>query len=330
MKNFYGQNRLTVLLIILSCLLPMLLLGTPAYALESLLLIRADGKGFEQAVQGLKEELEEEFSISEMLATPDTSAEQLAQEMQRVSPQILVLMDNIAITLCKSYQKGLPESAPIVPSVCLMASFMDIAIQGMRNATGIFYEVPLVTSVVNLRVISPSVPLNKVGVVYRAFMEPSVTINHQYCQKEGIDLVSYQVSNEENIRSELRKGLKNLKQEGIEALWIPNDNQLVNVNLLKSVWLPFAKKFKKPIIAGADVLVEPKLKFGTFAVIPDHLRLGAQAADIVFDVMENAWQVGDQEIEPPRSVYKTINFKQAKRLLKVDEDDLTNIDKILK
>ncbi len=329
-KNYYQRNWRAALSAIVFCLLAMAV-SAAAYAKEPLLIIRTEGKGFEQAVQGLREELEEEFSLNEMIIDKRTSINDLAGKMGQVRPRGVVLMDNISIFLYKKYQRRLPDSAVIIPSVSLMGSFMDLAVRGMKNATGIFYEVPLVTSVVNLRLVLPSVPFHKVGIVHRAFMEPSVRINKTYCAKEDVRLASYQIPDKRNIKPELDKGLKKLvKKEKINALWVSNDNKIVNAELLRSVWIPFAKRFQKPIFVGVEVLVHPKFMFGTFAVIPDHVQIGVQAAEIIFDIMERGWQVGDRQVEPPRSVYKILNLRQAERFFKVDEENLDKIDKILR
>jgi len=296
---------------------------------EPLLIIRVAGKNFEQVVLGLSEELTEEFFLHELIVNKTTQKDQIAPKIKEISPKIVVLMDNISINLYKGYQKGLPESVSIIPSVSVMASFMDMAIKDLKNATGIFYEVPLVTSVVNLRAILSSQSFDKVGVVHRAFMNPAIRLNKNYCARENVELVSYPIQNQGHIDSELKKALNQLGKK-VNAFWIPNDNKLINATLLKSVWIDFAKEFQKPIITGVESLVKPQFEFGTFAVIPDAIQLGTQAAEIVFDAMENNWEVETGKVEPPRSVYKIINLQQAERLFKVDQEKLQNmVDKVL-
>jgi hypothetical protein len=296
---------------------------------ESLLIIRMAGKNFEQVVLGLSEELTEEFFLHELIIDKTTKKHQIAPKIKEVLPKIVVLMDNISINLYKRYQKGLPQSEFIVPSVAVMASFMDIAIKDLKNATGIFYEVPLVTSIVNIRAILSSNSFGKVGVVHREFMRPAISLNKKYCKKEDVELISHSVPNKGSVTSELKHALNELGKK-VDALWIPNDNKLINAELFTSVWRSFAKEFQKPIITGVESLVLPKFKFGTFAVIPDPLQLGTQAAEIVFDAMENDWEVETGEVEPPRSVYKIINLEQAERLFQVDKERLQNmVDKIL-
>lgn len=295
---------------------------------EGLLVIRVEGRDFERAVEGVRGEVEDEFPIFEMIIDKSTGQNKIVRKIEETSPKAVILMDNVAISKFKKFQS---ESGSSVPTVSLMASFMDLAIGDMDNATGIFYEVPVVTSVVYLRSVLRKPPLRKIGVVHRRFMEPSVEMNRKYCEKEKIKLISHSVPNKGNFKSEIEKGLSNLDEEhDIDALWIPNDSRLITAKLLKSVWMPFAKRFKKPVFVGVEILVQPKFEFGTFAVIPDPLELGAQAAEMVFEIMDAGWEVEENGAVPPRSVYKIINFEQADRLFDVDDEKLASINKILK
>jgi hypothetical protein len=299
------------------------------YAKDSLLIIRPDDNALRQAADGIRSQIKKDFLTEELIVNANTDSDEVARKMKDVSPKLVVLMDNAAISLYKKFRKGLPESSQAVPSVSIMASFMDLVIRDMKNATGIFYEVPVVTSVVNLRSVMPSVSLKKVGVVNREFMEPSVSVNKGYCKKEDIELVSRLIPGDGNVGSDLEKALNLLRDQNIDALWVPNDNKLVNASLFKSVWIPFAGQFGKPIIVGVEVLVQPKFEFGTFAVIPDPFELGTQAAEIIYDIRDNNWSAEGREIEQPRSVYKIINMEQARRLFRIDKEKLGNVDKIL-
>ncbi len=141
-----------------------------------------------------------------------------------------------------------------------------------------------------------------------------------------VTVISRLIPGDGNVGSELEKALNLLKDQNIDALWIPNDN---NTSLFKSVWIPFAGQFRKPIIVGVEVLVQPKFEFGTFAVIPDTFELGTHAAEIIYDIRDNNWSAEGREIKPPRSVYKNINMEQALRLFRIDKEKLGNVDNIL-
>ncbi len=323
-------NPLSAILLIGIYAVTVFLISVPVYAKEAILVIRTEGKDFEQAAKGMRQETEEDFSMTEMLVTRSTAAGELAGKIKENSPDIVVLMDNISISLYKKYQAELPASVSPLPCVALMASFMDIALKGIKNAAGIFYEVPSVTGVVNLRAIMPGVRFRKVGVLFRDFMAESVKTNQVFCEKEQITLTAYPIPSRGDIASEIKEGLEFLnRKEKIDALWILNDSAMINAELLREVWLPFAAEFEKPIIAGVEVLVQPRFRFGTFAVIPDPMELGAQAADMIYNIRKNNWKVNDNEIKQPRSVYKIINMEQAQRLFRIDREQLNNVDKVL-
>ena len=326
MGRIKQYGRRVLVLILTSCCL---IAGSDVCAKDSLLIIRLDDDALREAVRGIRSEIREHFLINDMLVRANTTSNEISRKMREISPKLVILMDNAAISLYKRFQKGLPDPSKAVPSVSIMASFMDLVIRDMKNATGIFYEVPVVTSVVSLRSVMPSVPLKRIGVVHREFMEPSVRMNRGYCKRENIELVSRLITRNYNVRSDIKKNLKLLNARNIDALWIPNDNKFLNAGLIQSVWIPFVRQFGKPVIVGVEVLVRPEFEFGTFAVIPDPFELGTQAAEIIYDIRDNNWRAEGREIEPPRSVHKIINMEQARRLFRIDKEKLGSIDKIL-
>lgn len=298
---------------------------------SSILVIRATNKDFEDSMDGLKGELASEFSIDELLLSEELVPQDIKRKINTVSPKMVILMDNKAISLYKKYQESLSTAEKNnIPSVSIMGVFMNLALEGMANATGISYEVPVVTSIVSLRAALDR-PFKKVGIVHRDILNDFVRINKEYCSKEGVAIINYEISSKDNIKKSVKKSLERLDgKDKVDAIWVPNDNNLLTADILQNVWMPFAKKFKKPIIVGVEVLVNPKFNFGTFAVIPDHKSLGMQAAEKVYEAMDNNWQMDSMVIDPPTSIYKIINYQQVKRWYNIDEDQLKNVDKIIK
>ena len=322
------SRHLSVFVLICIYALTVFLFSKPACAAESILLLRIRGEDFEQAAKAMTRELEEELIINEMIVSRSTTTREVHRKMAQVSPRLVVLMDNIAISLYKKYQ-GI--SGNTVPCVSLMASFTDISIRGMKNATGIFYEVPLVTSVVNLRSIMPAVKIRRIGTVSRRILKPFIRVNRAYCKKEEVELVAYFIPNKGDIKTELKKRLRRLaRDESIDAIWVVTDSMLINTRLFKEVWLPFAEDFEKLIIVGAEVLADPRFQFGTFGVVPDHAGLGIQAAEMIYDIMETGWRVNEGTVEQPQSVFKILNFRQAKKRFHVKEEQLKFVHKVLR
>jgi hypothetical protein len=212
-----------------------------------------------------------------------------------------------------------------------MAVNIDRMLQGMKNATGIRYEIPVVTSAVNLRFLLDA-PVEKVGVVSREFMGTVIRRNSEYCAKEGISLVCYTLPNEKlDFAFSLRKGLKELfAKEKVNALWVVNDNVLLVPSLIENVWAPMAKKYKVPVIVGVEALVNPEMNFGSYAVLPEHRALGSQVSEVVYAIMDNNWSAAGRPIQPPVAVYDIVNLNQLQKRATVRQEKLGEVDRVLK
>lgn len=284
-------------------------------------MIRTAGEFFEEAKNSMAYELENDFEISDFVIDKTVTPEMIASKVTTVTPQIVVLMNNTSVSAYKKYQATLPAEEPKIPTVSLMAILVNDAIDGLQNATGIGYEIPIVTSSVNLRSIFGAEKINKIGIVSRPSFKPFVEENRAFCKNENITLVTKEVDNE-NIEANLPKELNSLIAEGVNALWVPVDNKLITKELLMNVWIPFLQKHSIPVIVGVKNLVDPKFGFGTFAVLPDHSALGSQAASLVNEIMNNNWKVETNgSTQPPLSVYTILNYPASQKMFGISHED---------
>jgi hypothetical protein len=300
-------------------------------AKDQILILRRGGKDFEDALKGLNEELKADFELKDKLIDKKTDVFEIRTEIALIKPKAVVLMDNSAITLYKKYQAGLNADEVIIPSISIMGVFIKDAINDIKCACGISYEIPIVTSIVNLRVVLGS-SMKKVGVIHREFLNDFLKKNKEFCKMEGIEIVDITLPNKsDNYKILLKNGLKTLLNEKkVDVLWVPNDNAFLNIEIIRDVWVPAVKKEKKPVVVGVELLVNPKLDFGTFAVLPDHVALGSQAAEMIYDILDNDWQCEDGRVDPPLAVYKIINLKQAKKIFGISDEKLKMVDKTVK
>lgn len=307
-----------------------LLFATLTFAKSNLLVIRTDGKNFEEAQSGLSYELEYDFTISELIIDKASTPDMISAKMKSVSPDIVVLMNNRSVSLYKKYQKSLPEGSKMVPSVSLMGILIDDVIDEIKNSYGIEYEIPIVTSTVNLRTVLGNDNVKTVGIVHRSNLGTFIEENRKYCRSEGIELQTIEIENDK-IEGDLKKSLSKLvKEHNVDVIWVPVDNKLVNKKLLMNVWIPFQKKNRMPIIVGVGTLVNPQFHFGTFAVLPDHVALGSQAASVIYDIMDNNWEVEQTgEAQPPLSVYTILNYPDSKEFFGLKKEELVGVDKII-
>lgn len=298
-------------------------------ASESILILRSKGQIFEETAQSLSDEIAESFSVREMIVDDSLDQDSLRRIITEISPKMIVLMNNTAINILKQYYKSLPDSIQPIPSLSLMAVYIKKSIQGLDNAMGISYEIPVVTAVTNLRSVLNK-PITKIGVVYREFMVDFIKTNREYCKAENIELIEKVAWKEDkDYRSFLKTKLKELlKKDNVEALWIINDNAFLKPDIIRDIWIPLLDKYKIPAIVGVEALVHPNINLGTFAVLPDHSALGIQAAEMIYIASENNWEIVERVV-PPLSVYKIVNMNLLLEHFKDENFVLENIDKIL-
>jgi hypothetical protein len=300
-------------------------------AKDVILVIRKDGNDFKDALRGILVELREDFEVKDRVIDKKTEYSEIVSEISMSNPRLVVLMDNTSIALFKRYQQGLKDNDPVIPSVSIMGVLVGDAIASLKNAAGISYEIPIVTSIVSLRSIIKS-PMKKVGIIRREYLTDFLEQNKKYCKMEGIDIIDIALPNKsDKFKTLLKSGLKNLiEQQKVDVLWVPNDNEFLQPEIIRDVWVPTSKKYKIPVVVGVEVLVKPQLDFGTFAVLPDHISLGSQVAEMIYDISDNNWKCESNKVEPPLAVYKIINVYQAKRNFKVKDEDLGTVDKKIK
>ncbi|MGM0442571.1 MAG: hypothetical protein ACQEQV_00100 [Fibrobacterota bacterium] len=290
---------------------------------KSLLIIRSAGDDFQEVVTGLRYELDAVFTIVDTVLEENTK-DAIASLMENVGPKVVVLMNNTQIDAYRSYQKSLDVDT-YVPSVSLMAASVDGYIDGMKNCAAIEYEIPIVTSAVGLRSVF-SVDIKKIGIVHRSYLNDFVKENRAFCNSEGIDLATEVVSDAEEVGD----ALNSLRKRDIDALWVANDNVLLSQKLIVNEWIPFVQKNKLPVIVGVESLVNPKFHFGNYAVVPDNIALGNQAANLIYDIMYNDWKVfRNGETQPPLSVKTVVNGPDARKFFDIDEEDLMSVDRVL-
>jgi putative ABC transport system substrate-binding protein len=278
--------------------------------------------------KSLVAEVQKNFNIHTFAVGPETTAAELSSAIQAVSPVCVVLMNNVTMNLYRQYQMASP-SATMPPAVLLMASFIEEVQAKLRRATGIAYEVPGVTAFVQLRTVI-SARVNRVGVVYRPAFRQLVDRQKALAAKEHVELVPVSVPNDVTAEG-LRTALHNLaKRKKVDAVWMLNDNALVrNAEFVNDAWRTEMNDARLPLIVGVPNLVDPNSPLGTLAVVPDHEALGLQAANLLFDLSDNNWQVEGHPVELPLSVKTVVDLKLVRANFGLRPDALKHIDRAL-
>jgi hypothetical protein len=182
--------------------------------------------------------------------------------------------------------------------------------------------------VTNLRKLI-DLPIDRIGVIHRPELRGFVEREAALAEREQIGVVREMVSSAPNS-SELKRALRRLKQRA-GAVWVLNDDHLLSPKLITEAWLPgLNERPWAPTIVGAASLVSPQQSFGTFAVLPDHAALGAQAASIIFDIADNGWVLpSDVQTQLPVSTTTTLDLAQVRERFSLRNDALRQVDRVL-
>jgi hypothetical protein len=278
---------------------------------------------------GLSDELSRDFELVSVLVDDASQTNTMAEAIARHHPSGVVLMNNPTVSAYRAHQLR-AGSTPLPPAVIVMTSFLEEQNVRIPHATGISYEVPLITVVTHLRRVIAG-PVERVGVVHRSSLSDFVARQSKLASREQIRVVAEHVSHTPNA-SELKRAIRRIKQQGAHALWVLNDDRLLSPKLISQGWLPgINERPWIPTIVGAASLVSAAGSFGTFAVLPDHTALGAQAAELVLDIADNGWSLPpDAQIQLPLSTTSAVDFMQAEARFALRDDALSQVDSILR
>jgi hypothetical protein len=276
---------------------------------------------------GLRDELAHDYELVAVRIEGPGSAADLAAAMGRYRPSGVVLMNNPTVAAYRAYQQQAGQER-FPPAVVVMTSFFDGHLPQLVTATGISYEIPLITVVTNLRKVISS-PVERVGVIVRPSLRGFVQRQAALAAREQVQVIEQPVSASPNS-SEIKWALRRLKHH-IDALWILNDDRLLTPRLIVDGWLPgLNERPYYATIVGAAALVSPGQSFGTFAVLPDHTALGVQAAGMVFDLADNNWQLpAGAPVQLPVSTTTTIDLGQVRERFTLRADGLQHVDRIV-
>ena len=276
---------------------------------------------------GLRDELSKNYHLVAVKVDNRSGHALIGEGIRRHRPASLVLMNNPTVTAYRDYQHGMPGSS-FPPAVIVMTSFLDAKRMQVAAATGISYEVPLITVVTNLRKLIER-RVDRIGVIHRPELSAFVDGQAALASREQIEVVREVVSSSPNA-SEMKRALRRLKQRAA-AVWVLNDDHLLTPKLITEAWLPgLNERPWSPTIVGAASLVSPLQSFGTFAILPDHAALGAQAASIIFDIADNGWMLPeDVQTQLPVSTTTTLDLAQVRERFSLRDDALRQVDRVL-
>ena len=133
-----------------------------------------------------------------------------------------------------------------------------------------------------------------------------------------------------HLKVDLRDRLRELVDvEKVDALWVLDDEDLVQSDLIASTWLPALRNHAKPVVVNSPGLIDARAGFGMFAVLPDHLAIGVRAADKILDLKEEGWRVSQGDVASAVSVRKVLLLSLQKDHLALRAGIFGQMDQVI-
>ena len=301
-----------------------------AYGRDAILILRPLDPNFDLAYNGLIQELNGSFEIKTLSIGIETNT--TVQEVERVikgtMPKLAILMDGSSIKLYREYQKAQRPGTEFIPSLVLMAAFAEKDIQSLKNSTGIRYEIQGISSFVHVRALLVNANIKRVGVLYVPDLAYFFERQKKLCEQEHIELIGIQIEPVKPSRRyrTIAKSLKKLREQNVDAIWIPHDSEIFDEDTLEWGWRAGLSGFRKPIVVGLLDFIKKDIALGQFAVVPDHKELGSQAAEMVYEIQEAGWSTERIRIAYPIGFKKIVNLNILPKSLLLDQEKLREWD----
>lgn len=293
--------------------------------LPAILVLMPASEAASATLRGLSDELAEDFDVVPRIVAADADVSFIDGAVRDVQPSGVVLMNNPTLRAWRKWRAASPANS--VPAVAVLTSFLRESSAGVPDLTGVVYEVPLVTSLVNLRALLGT-KLVRVGVLHRPSFRSFVQEQRQRAAAEGFEVVGVELESE--TRGAIRRGLDRLRdEERVDAIWVLNDNALLEKDLIARGWLEGLRDNKIPVVVNVASLVSRRVEFGTFGVLPDHRALGAQAANMVATLAERGWKTEGLGFELPVSVEKVLDADFARKTLGLGDAQIATVDRVV-
>ena len=151
---------------------------------DQVVIFATKGSIFDQARNGLVNEIRDDFSVSVIEINENTSIGDIDSVIDSYNvPKAVVLIGNNAIRSYVKYANQNKQKTKSIQVVTILALDVQRAVSGIENVNAIAYETPMLTALVSFRRVF-SKPVDKVGVLYRNPLKQFIEKHTHYCARE--------------------------------------------------------------------------------------------------------------------------------------------------
>jgi hypothetical protein len=283
---------------------------------KNIMIMRGDTQKFENFSEVLQKELSSDYSLSEFVTDKSSTLKDLKKKIRKNKPNLVILIDNKSIVLFNKFNKSNKKK---IPGVAALALNLKQVLKGNKNVSGIAFEVPPVTTVVNYQKLTGAKIKNLLVFYRQSKYNLLIKDSKKHFAKIGIKLVAINVekngTEKEDVSSFLNNNLeKEVNNKKIDAIWVITDNYLINKETFNKSWIPVARKTSKSFLCGVEKFATPQFNFCAFSTSPNLEKLAEQTSEQVYSILDDNTRPIEIGVEYVISTNKALNSKKVKDL----------------
>lgn len=295
-------------------------------------LVRQKGYLFEQFEKTIVEILGSQYKVHTFVLEDHMKYSSFLSFVRSKRLKMLVLMDNAAVKFGKRLSFESDKNLSDLPSVSAMGLNLKEQLRGFRSMSGVAYEVPALTNLINFRNLLKDKKLTNVLTVYRHSVFSNMMRDAQMqLNREGINLIGLDASSlrGDELTFFLERYLSDLYYGNkIDAVLVMADNVLISRENFSTVWINKARSLNIPFICGVKSLVAEDLDFCSYASYPDHVELANQVSQQIFSIIEEGANPEELGVEYILSVKEVVNLPLLKsKSVLLNDSVISNLDK---
>ena len=287
--------------ILIACCSIIFLTKVNISAIEQVLIVQSREDYFSTVTNKLESELSGSFNFVKLKKIRDTN--EIAEVIPNLSPKAIIIFEKHAksssLYWFREYLQSHSSKFSGTAFIFVKDYFLDKSEIFMDNATGISFLPPIVLGVEKLQEQSHK-EIQSIGVIHSRSLRKMIIDNSASCILKGISLTMKPVPdrNDPSFSKVFTEALNNMKKQRVDALWIVEDESLLQLQLVRDVWGPFLQKSGIPTIVNNEALLAAPWNIGTVCIIPDPQQLSSQIGKKIRELQRNNWIVYSPSIDP--------------------------------
>jgi hypothetical protein len=265
--------------------------------------IRPDVEDFRKLNEMVAQSLSNDYTLETALIAKSISYEEFQEKIVKSGARVVVAMDNQAIRHLKHYFELNPQSK--LRGIAAMGVNLKDLIPKNKYIAGVAYEVAGYLAVKGFKATTDTKMKSLLG-IYRSSVSRILAEEAQVqLSREKIDLklVDIEDVSDDALNATIERELKKIKPD---AIWLMNDNKIINSRTLSTLWLNVARQQKVPIICGIQKLAK-ELGICVYSETPALQGIAEKISSIIFGYIADEHDADFYGVEYIQDTEKTTN-----------------------